>query len=262
MTNPPTLRASEHWADKARRRSFAQGVAAGMTREELAREHGLSPVQLRAYLSDPDIALLAWIWRSFALIEPQGTAAVVAWLREHLLAAVRGQFGVEIGLGRLLLVLLGLTFLPLSTIGRHLLAPMARKSIPCQRGFQPFLWLCRRLVQEVASIVERVAIARLRHERPAEVTAYVRAFVALARAGGEPFSELVLGEAAMGEPIARGASGRARRLGVIRGNADVIGRCGASAAGWSWLGWTGRSFWSVVPPWLGPPTAMLEPRRV
>jgi len=255
LTTTPTLRASEHWADKARRRSFAQGVAAGMTREQLAREHGLSPVQVRDHLTDPDMALLAWVWRAFMLVEPQGTAAVVAWLREHLLAAVRGQHGVEIGLGRLLLVLLGLTFLPLSTIGRHLLAAEARKSIPCQRGLWPFLWLCRRLVQEVASIVERVAIAKLRHERPAEAAAYVRAFVAIAAAGVEPFRELVQREPLMGEPITRRATGLVRALVA----ALARSKGGSALSGRLWRGC--RPWRSAVPPWLGPPSAAPEEPR-
>lgn len=259
MTNPPTLRASEHWADKARRRSFAQGVAAGMTREQLAHEHGLSSARVRAHLTDPDIALLAWIWRSFAMIEPQGTAAVVAWLREHLLAAVRGQHGVEIGLGRLLLVLLGLTFLPLSTIGRHLLAPMARKSIPCQRGFQPFLWLCRRLVQEVASIVESVAIAKLRHERPSEVAAYLRAFVAIVREGGEPFVELGLCEPSPSEPVARCASGFAGWLVARLGGRLASSRTdGGSISGSSRCRRRPKPWWSAIPPWLGPASTWRE----
>jgi len=210
---------------------------------------------VRQWLGDPEIALLVLVWRPFLLVERHGPAAVARILHEHLLAALRGAYGVEIPLGRLLLVLLGLTFVPLSTIGRHLLAPMARKSIPCQRGFQPFLWLCRRLVQEVASIVEKVALARLRHERPAEVAAYVRAFVAIARAGGEPFRELVQDEPLMGQPIARRATGLVRALVA----ALARSKGGEALSGRLWRGC--RPWRSAVPPWLGPPSAAPQDPR-
>ena len=254
LTDTSSPQSSAHWAETARRRSFAWGVAAGKKREQLAREFKLTPAQVHQLLSDPDVAMMAWIWRAFVIVERQGFGAVMRYLRERLLWAMQGHWGVELALTPLLIVLLGLTFLPLSLIGRDLLAELTRARATGPKGSSPFSGLRLRLVHEIASILEEVSAARLWHERRADMEDYVQSFVEIAAEGGEPFLELALYELPSGNPAARHAAGAVPALGDALVGAPV----GASLPGWLRFKRRRGPWWSLAPPWLAPPWVLIE----